>query len=557
MPLLSKSRAWPPLRALSGWQAGDIAAGLTLAAIAVPEQMATARLGGFPPAQGFLVFIAGTVMFAIFGSSRVASSGADTTVTSIFAGALALLAMSGSPAYFALAALLALMTGAALVAAGFFRMGWIANLLSIPVTTGFLAGIAVHIVLSQLPALFAQASVWPLGLSIGVFALTFLLEKWDCRIPAALIAMILAAAATAVFDLERHGVALIGTVLAVSPHVRIAVPHLDDIVRLLPLAFIIAIVTMVQTAATARAFPVGPPDINGDFVGVGMGSVLSGLTGGFPVNTSPPRTGAVFETGGRSQFAGLLAAMAVGLLLAFGTGLLARIPTAALAGVLFFVAQRILRVSVFIKVWRESRGEFLLILATMAAIVVLPIQVGVGIGIVLSLLHGLWTITRARPIEFERVPGTTVWWPADPHTRGETLPGILVFAFQAPLAFLNADNFERGAIEAIDGRAKLKLVVLEASSVAEIDFTAAQALAAILEHCRDRGIDFAVARLESTRARDALARFGILKQLRDDHLFHSVEEAIAGRPGGGCAATLRTNTYGETTQRQNAGPRIE
>jgi len=531
MTPLSKPHTWPLFRALNGWQPGDIAAGLTLAAIAIPEQMATARLGGFPPAQGFLVFIAATLMFAVFGSSRVASTGADTTVTSIFAGALALLAASGSPAYFMLAAILALMTGAALVAAGLFRLGWIANLLSIPVTTGFLAGIAIHIVLSQMPALLAHGSPWPLGLSIAVFALIFALEKWDSRIPSALIAMILAAAATAAFGLVQHGVVLIGTVSAVAPHLAIPIPHTQDVIHLLPLAFIVAIVSMVQTAATARSFAVGAPDINGDFIGVGMGSVLSGLTGGFPVNTSPPRTGAVFETGGRSQFAGLLAAAAVGLLLAFGTGLLARIPTAALAGVLFFVAQRIFRVSVFVKVWRESRGEFALIVATMAAIVMLPIQVGVGVGIMLSLLHGLWTITRARPIEFERVKGTTVWWPANPNTKGETLPGILVLAFQAPLAFLNADNFERGAVAAIDARAGLKLVVLEASSIVEIDFTAAQALGLILQHCTERGIDFALARLESTRAQEALLRFGILAQLRDDHLFHSVEEAIVARLG--------------------------
>src|ERR1700761_6167472 len=181
---IPKPHTWPLFRALNGWQPGDIAAGLTLAAIAIPEQMATARLGGFAPAQGFLVFIAATLMFAVFGSSRVASTGADTTVTSIFAGALALLAASGSPAYFTLAALLALMTGIALVAAGLFRLGWIANLLSIPVTTGFLAGIAIHIVRSQLPALLAHGP-WPLGMSIAVFALIFGLEKWNSRIPSA------------------------------------------------------------------------------------------------------------------------------------------------------------------------------------------------------------------------------------------------------------------------------------------------------------------------------------------------------------------------------------
>jgi sulfate permease, SulP family len=496
--------------------------------------------------MGLAVFIAGTLGFAVFGSSRVLSAGADSTITPIFAGALALLAASGSPAYFALAALLALMAGTILVAGGIFRLGWIANLLSIPVMTGFLAGIAIHIAASQLPAVLGltiaadntvqrfvgivsgigRANYYSLALGAGVFAVTFAAEKISSRIPGALIALIGATLLAVTFDFEHHGVSVVGTVAVARPHLLLPDMNISNVIHLIPLALIVAAVMMVQTAATTRAFASGTPDVDGDFIGVGVGSILSGLFGGFAVNASPPRTGAVSETGGRSQLAGLLAAAAVAALLLLGATLLTRVPIAALAGILLFVAQRIVRVSVFAKLWRQSLSEFLLILATMTAIVVLPIQTGVGLGIVLSLLHGIWTVTRARPIEFERIPGTTVWWPQSPKMKGEKLEGVMVLAFQAPLAFVNADIFERNTIQAMDSRPGLKLVVLEASGIAAIDFTAAQCLAAVLRHCRSNGINFAIARLESTRAQAAFEQFGLLELFAPDHLFHSVQDAI-------------------------------
>ena len=535
-------------RSFAGWRladlAPDLAAGLTLAAIAIPEQMATARLGSFPPLTGFVVFIAGTIGFAIMGSNRVLSAGGDSTITPIFAGPLLVLAASGSPAHIGLAMVLAVMTGAIVAAGGIFKLGWIADLLSAPVMTGFLAGIAVHIAVSQLPTLLglpgggdrvierlsallgqmADTSFYSLALGAGVFAVIFASEKIDNRIPGALIGLAVATLLTVGFNLDKHGVATIGKMAGGLPRVAHALPPLDEIFRLLPLALIVAAVVMIQTAATTRAFVGGndPPDVNRDFIGVGFGGILSGLAGGFAVNGSPPRTGAVSATGGRSQLAGLAAAAIVAALLFFGTALLAHIPTAALAGVLFFVAQRLVRGSVFAALWRQSRGEFALVIATMAAIVLLPIQIGVGLGILLSLLHGIWTITRVQPVEFGRIAGTTIWWPG----RGEKLDGLLVLAFQAPLAFLNAEIFASGVRHEIDAHPKLKLMVLEASGIAEIDYTAAQSLTALLRYCRERGIDFAVSRLESIRAQQAFDRYGLRALIGADHFFHSVEEAV-------------------------------
>jgi MFS superfamily sulfate permease-like transporter len=545
---------WPVFRSFGAYRlsfvTGDVLAGLTLAAIAIPEQMATARLGGFSPLIGFFAFLAGSTAFAVFGSNRFLSSGADSTITPIFAGGLAMLAATGSPDYAALAAALAVMVGVFLIAGGIFRLGWIADLLSTPVTTGFLAGISAHIIISQLPGILGIATPtgpmldrlvaiathlgdsnpFTIAIGFGVLAVIAISERIDARIPGALIGIVLAVACVTLFQLDQRGVSVLGTISATPPSFAIPDVGLDRLSKLLSLGLIVALVVMVQTAATTRSFlsdPERPPDVNRDFIGVGAGSVLAGLIGAFPVNASPPRTAIVSETGGHSQLAGLAAAAIIVALLLFGVGVLRHIPGAALGGVLLFVACRIVRMKVIATIFRQSPGEFLLVAATAAAIIVLPIEQGVAAGIGLSLLHGIWSTTRARVLVFERVPGTSVWWPFNSSIAGETQPGVMVVGFQAPLSFLNADHFKRD-IEALLASAQPspRLVVLEATGIVEIDFTAAQALSDIIRKCHSEGIGFAIARLESPRAQNALVKFGVADLLGQDRLYHSVAVAI-------------------------------
>ena len=544
--------SWPVFRSLRSFRAadlpGDLIAGLTLAAIAIPEQMATARLGGFSPQIGFFAFIAGSIGFAMFGANRSLSCGADSTITPIFAGGLLLMAASGTPDYQALAVALALMVGVVLILGSLFRMGWIANLLSTPVTVGFLAGISVHILVSQLPGVLGLHSpkgpmlerivelaqqlgatnFYTLTIGLGVLAVVAGAEAVSARIPGALIGLVAATIAVVAAGLESKGVAVVGTVPATLP-----MPSLPDLypekwAKLVPLALLIAIVVMVQTAATTRAFPSDPDkptDVDRDFLGAGAGSVLAGLFGAFPVDASPPRTGIVSETGGRTQLSGLVAATIVLALLAFGATLLRHVPDAALGGVLLFVALRIIRVRQIVKICRQSLGEFLLIIATAAAIIVLPIEQGVAVGIGLSLLHGIWTITRARLIHLEHVPGTTIWWPASQRIAGERRPNVAVVGLQAPLSFLNAENFSTDVQNVLKNAAP-KLLVLEATGIVEIDFTAAQMLIDLIGECRKQGVNLAIARLESPRAQRAFERFGIYEVLPRDRLFQSVDEAV-------------------------------
>ncbi len=475
-----------------------------------------------------------------------------------------MLAAAGSQDYVALAGLLALMVGLVLVCGGIFRLGWVADLLSIPVTVGFLAGISVHILVSQLPAILglptptgamlqrlatlteqaSHANPFTLCIGLGVLGLVTICERIDVRIPGALVGLIGAAAAVVFLGLENRGVAVLGNIPVALPAIAIPDVPIARWLQLVPLALIIAIIVMVQTAATTRSFVSDknqPPNVDRDFIGVGVGSILSGLIGGFPVNASPPRTAIVSETGGRSQLAILVAAAIILGLLNFGGSLLRHVPQAALGGVLLFVAMRIIRVNQIVAVYRQSLGELVLIIVTAAAIIVLPIEQGVAIGIALSLLHGIWSTTRARVTVFERVPGTSIWWPSNPHIRGETEPNVVVAGFQAPLSFLNAYHFRRDVMALVQSRAQqLHLIVLEATGIVEIDFTAAQILSDTIDTCRALGIGFAIARLESARAQQVIEKFGIDALLKSGRQFYSVEEAIRAYNGGAKSQPSKT-----------------
>jgi sulfate permease, SulP family len=552
--LSALSSSWPILQAFAGYRVAfivpDLVAGLTLAAIAVPEQMATARLAGFPPQAGFFALFAGTIAFALFGNNRLLSSGADSTIAPIFAGALASLAAAGAQDYATAVAALAMLVGLAVIVAGLFHLDRIADLLSTPVLVGFLAGIAIHIVATQLPSLLGLAEptgsmiqrlaalaarikdthLATLAIGLGVFALVMICERISARLPGALIGLVAATLAVVLFGLTEHGVPVLGRIDTAwpSPHLPIVGP--GELLKLAPLSLVLTVVIMVQTAATTRSFPSvanQSPDIRRDIIGVGAGSVLAGAIGAFPVDASPPRTAILFETGARSQLAGIFVVAIIVVLLAFGSALLQNVPQAALAGVLLFVAMRLVRLRQIIGIFRQSFLEFLLVIATTAAIVVLPIEQGAAIGISLSLVQGIWSTTRARVVLFEPVPGTTIWWPVEHGKQARHRPGVLVIGFEAPLSFLNADRFREEIKAALrNAPDRTRLLVLEASGILEIDFTAAQVLRDLIADCRAEGIVIALARLESLAAQRALERFGITAELGGNRMFRSVDEAL-------------------------------
>jgi sulfate permease, SulP family len=532
------------------WLSGDLLAATTLAAIAIPEQLATARLAGMPPITGLLSFAAGSVAFAAFGTNRYVSVGADSTIAPIMAGGLAVMAAAGSGQYAAMVSLLALLVGLVLLASFLLRLGWVADLLSVPVTTGFLAGISVHIIVGQLPAVLGikvvsgriiaecaailqqlpHAKPLAVAIGLGVFVGTLLAERLSARIPGALIGLVVSGVIVWLLGPSHGGVAVLGALPLTLPTMTLTIPDYQQLARLLPLSLIVALVCIIQTAAVVQSFPGdadGREDVNRDFAALGAGSVLAAALGAFAVNASPPRTAVVEESGGRSQLSSLLAIAIVAATVLLAATAFAYVPEAALGGVLLFIGVRIFRAATMRQIYRRGGWEILLVLASAALVVLLPIQTGITMSIVLSLLHGMYIIARPDCAVLSRVPGTTVWWNLPANESGEREPGVLVFAPGVPIYFLNAADIGRKLMVAIAAAADpCRLVVIEANGMIDIDFTGSHILQQNILELRRRKIDVAIARLESGRAQHTAARTGLIAALGPDHVFRSVDDAI-------------------------------
>ena len=535
------------------WLLNDALAGLTLAAIAIPEQLATARLVGMPPMAGLLAFAAGSLAFAALGANRFMSVGADSTIAPIMASALAVTAAAGTAQYAGMAAALAMLVGVVLLFAALIRAGWIADLLSIPVTTGFLAGISVHIIVGQLPDLLGlpapngdvlerftdilrqlpNASPYPAGIGVGVLAVALIADRISRRIPGAFIAFIASGLAVWAFALQQRGTAVMGALPIERLHPTLDLPNWYEFTQLLPVSLIVALVCMMQTAAVVRSFPNDPEgqeNVSRDFAAVGVGCMLAALIGAFAVDSSPPRTAVVHESGGRSQLAGLLAIALVATIALIAAGAFAVLPVAALGGVLVFIGMRIFRVSTMLEIYRRGGYEILLVAASAALVVLMPIQTGVTMSILLSLAHSIYIIARPDCAVLSRVPGTTVWWDEPAGEAGETEPGVLVFAPGAPIHFTNAVYIRRKLMDTIAAMPEpCRLVVIAAHGVIDIDFTGSQMLQQVIAELRQRNIQVGMARLESERAQHSAARTGLIDALGSAQVFRSVEDAIRAR----------------------------
>jgi SulP family sulfate permease len=536
------------------WLVNDALAALTLAAIAIPEQLATGRLAGMPPMAGLLAFAAGSLTFAALGANRFMSVGADSTIAPIMASALAATAAAGTAHYAGLSAALAMLVGVALLFAGLIRAGWIADLLSIPVTTGFLAGISVQIIVRQIPDILGiaaghgdvlgelagilrqlpNANPYPAAIGVGILAIALIADRLNSRIPGAFIGFITSGLVVWAFGLQQQGMTMLGALPIERPHLGFDLPSWHEFTQLLPVSLIVALVCIMQTAVVVRSFPNDPEgqeNVSRDFAAVGVGSIVAAMIGAFAVDSSPPRTAVIHESGGRSQLTGLLAIAIVVAIALIAAGAFAVLPVAALSGVLVFIGMRIFRISTMIEIYRRGGYEILLVAASAALVVLLPIQTGVTMSILLSLVHSIYIVARPDCAVLSRVPGTTVWWEEPAGEAGENVPGVLVFAPGAPIHFTNAAYVRRKLMDSIPE--PCRLVVIEAHGVIDIDFTGSQMLQQVIAELRQRNILVDLARLESERAQHSAARTGLIGALGSGRVFRSVEDAIRARSSTG------------------------
>jgi len=548
----------PVLTSLHGyqraWASADLAAGLTLLVIAVPEQLATSRLAGMPPITGFYAFVAGTVLFALLGSNPQMSVGADSTIAPLFAAGVSALALTGSARYIDLVGILAVMVGLIVMLVSILRLGWMAEFLSTPIATGFLSGVAVIIIAHQLPDFFGlpptggtnqhrvgyvlthlnEVNGWSLAIGVGVLAIMLVSARLDRRIPAALIGLVGSTALVVALDLPSHGVAVLGTVKTGAPHFGLTGLSWSTLGSLAPLAAVVALVVVTQTAATTRAFAErGGYDVDAgrDFLGVGAGSVLAGLVGSFPVNASPPRTGAVVTAGGRTQ-AGALGAAAMVILLIPFANVLKDVPLATLAAILIFVALRLFRVRDLIAIARFNLFEFGLAAVTLLTVVLVGVEQGIGVAVGLAILDRIRLSARPQLHVLGRLPGTTSWQRSALDPSAEQVPGIMVALFATPIWYANAVRFRDEVSEALaHAPGPVRVFVLDTIGMSDIDFTGTSAMSQVIDLCEREGIAFGIAR-SGVHLHDSLRRAGLAARIGEDHFFTSVNEAVTALADG-------------------------
>ncbi len=548
-------KSWPVLPTLQGYRPSslgpDVLAGLTLVAIAVPEQMATARLAGMPAVAGLYAFVAGSLVFALFGRSRQMSVGADSTIAPIIASGAVAVAAAGSLQYSHVVSFLALMVGAVVLIVGLLRLGWISELFSTPVIIGVLAGIAVEIVVRQLPSILGVAgggsatytrlhdvvnelghtNGWSVGIAVGVFLLIVVTESIDKRIPGALIGLVISLVVVVAAGLVARGVQTVGSVHGGLPAIALPSVSFLDFRHLIAPALTIAFVVIAQTAATVRSSSAGAPatqDFNVDLAAIGAGSLLAGVSGSFAVNSSPPRTGIVTASGGRSQVTSIVAALVVIAIVLFATGVLKDLPKATLGAILVFVATRLFRVAVFRRIFSFSHWEFAVAVVTGVIVAFVGIEQGVVVAMVLALADRAWR--AARPIDsvLGREVGTDHWIPTDIGRPTETVPGVVVYLIYGPIWYGNADYLRFRVPEVIRTAAATSPVhglVLDANGMSDIDYTGAQALGALVADLKAAGVTTVIARSSHLVHRD-LKHSGLLAIFGGQGLCGSVEEAV-------------------------------
>jgi sulfate permease, SulP family len=538
------------------WLAPDALAAVTLLAIAVPEQLATSRLAGMPPVTGLYAFIAGSVLFALLGSNPQISVGADSTIAPLFAVGVAHLAQAGSPEYLNLVAMLAVVAGVLVALVGLLRLGWIAEFLSAPIISGFLAGVAVIIVVHQLPDLLGlhvaggstlhrlgvvashlgDAHGWALAIGAAAFAIVLAGERVDRRLPGALAVLIGSTLVVAAFGLRAHGVDVLGSVTHDAPHLGLSGVSFSALRDVAPIAAVVALVIVSQSAATTRAFADRQGyavDVDRDFIGIGAGNVVAGLCGAFPVNASPPRTAAVVAAGGRSQAAGLAAATGM-VLVVLATGGLDDLPLATLAAVLIFIATRMFPLRDLVAIARFGRFEFALALVTLLTVAFVGVEQGIGVAVGLAILDRTRLSARPQLHVLGRIPGSTSWAPLGSHDHVAQVPGVLVVLFATPLWYANSVHF-RAELDASLARAAgtPRLLVLDALGMSDIDYTGSLALRRVLDELDADHIAFAIARAGG-HMRDSLGHSGLLERIGEERFFPSVDEAVtqlgAGAP---------------------------
>lgn len=534
------------------WLSADLVAGLTLAAVAIPEAMGYTKIAGMPVITGIYTVALPAAIFALIGSSRHLVVGADSASAAILFGGVATLAAPASPQYVALAGVVALITGVFLTGARLLHLGFLADFLSRTALIGFLTGVGIQVAVSQLgdmlristsgsvPSRIAHiaislnqihAATAALAITVVIFVLG--LDLINPRIPAALGALILSIAATSLLHWSNDGIRTVGSIAGGLP--PLGIPHISWSVfpQLIGVSASIFVVVLAQSAATSRGFAQKYHeefDENRDLVGLAAAELMAGFSGTFVVNGSPTKTAVVDSAGGKSQVAQLVSASAAVLVLLVATGLLKSLPNAVLAAIVFTIGVKLIDYKHFTELWQLRKDEFLVGLATLLVVVIAGVEPGIVVAVGLSVLDYVRRGYHPKDAVMQPTPGSDKQLtPVAAQMGAQTQPGTLVYRFDAALFFANADYFTRRLTQLINSTPDpVHRVILDFSPVADIDYTAGKVLSAMINDLQRRKITVLFAHAGDIR--NLLDRYGITNQVGANNIIAGLREALDYNP---------------------------
>jgi high affinity sulfate transporter 1 len=545
----------PGLRTLReyqrSWLASDLMAGLVLTALLVPVGMGYAQAAGLPPITGLYATIVPLVAYAIFGPSRVMVLGPDSSLAAVIAAVILPLGGDDPEAAVALAGALAVITGLIILVAGIARLGFVTELLSRPVQLGYLYGIAVTILVGQLPRLcgfsiegrgllteirdFAQGvadgQVNRAALAVGLAGIVVILvlRRFWRTVPGVAVAVVVGIAAVALFDLEAEGVKVVGVLPEGLPTLAIPAVNLADLGALFSGALGIALVAVADTTVLSQSLAAQRDetvDPDQELRALGVANVASGLFQGFAISSSSSRTPVAVSAGARSQLTPLVGAVAITLLLVFAPGLLRDLPLPMLAAIVITAAIGLIDVAAVRRLYRVRRSEFVLWLAAFAGVALLGVLVGIFAAILLSLADFVRRAWRPHDAVLGRVDELKGYHDITRYPSARQVPGLLLYRFDAPLFFANAAYFRRRVRGLVaEATQPVRWVVVAAEPITDIDTTAADTLGQLLKELRQQQVTLAFAELKDP-VKDRLQRYGLYEAIGPDHFFPTIGTAV-------------------------------
>lgn len=534
-----------------GWIKGDVIAGITVAAYLIPQVMAFASIVGLPAVVGLWAVLGPMAIYFVLGTSRKMSIGPEsTTVLMTAAGISALVGAAGGPEHMAeVAALLAIAVGAVCLIGYVGRLGFLTRLLSRPVLVGYLLGIALLMFISQLSevtkvetsgeqswqevASFFQnihnAHIPTVLMALAVFVLLFLARWIAPKFPAPLLVLLVAAGAVAVFGLDRYDLEVIGEIPRGLPELRLPDFSTVDIWALMPYAVGIAIVGFSDNILTAQAFAAEkdePIDANQELLALGAANIANGLFQGFPVSTSGSRTVLGNTAGAKTQVHSLVVIAIVVMVLLFAGPVLESFPEAALGALVMYAAVQLIDIEELRRIARFRKSELIITAATALALTLFGVLVGIGFAIALSILDLIRRITSPYADVLGYAPGVAGMHSLDDYPDSQPVEGLVVFRYDSPIFFANADDFSARAKQAIDRSPHpIRWFLLNAEANTEMDLTAVDALEKLRVDLESQGIRFAMARVKQNLSR-SLAPTGFIKSVGKQYVFTTLPTAV-------------------------------